>query len=180
VGFVQASAVHYLLLAVVLASSGAFAAETSAPRTSSSPAPSTGGARTVAEIQAAYDKTHTTLERDHKHNISELQKQIEELDRQIRQLKEQMDKLKVAMARTEELLPKVMQMVGSDPAARSRADTMREENKARAKELQNAERKSDELKKKLAVLNREKETLAAQFQQAVRQEREQALKNARR
>ena len=54
---------------------------------------------------------------------------------------------------------------------------------ARMKAVQDNERKAEELRGRIAALNRQIDTLAAEFQQAVaklEKEREQALKTARR
>ena len=140
---------------------------------------------TVAGINAAYEKTQSTLAADYKRRIDEVKKQIEAINEQIRRLNAKREELRRLIAKLDAEIAELEKQTQSatQSVIASKLKTLQEIKNARAKEIQDGERKTEELKATLAALNRQSLALSAEFQQAVarlKKEQEQALKNARR
>jgi hypothetical protein len=66
-------------------------------------------------MEQSIEVMYARLTQEMKSNKAELEDQIKNIDKQIDQLKEQIKKLDIILAKVTELMPKFMEMVGSDP-----------------------------------------------------------------
>ena len=177
-----------LPLAVALSVGCAFAADSTSgaggSAVSSSRVKQVAPANTTpTAINASYDKAQATLAAEFKSRIAGLKQQIEATVAQIRQLNAQREALNRMIAKIEADLAELDKLQANQEHLKSKIKELQEAKNTKGKALQETERKTEELKARLAALNRQSDTLSAEFQQAVarlEKEREQALKSARR